>query len=53
MGDVGLSGYIQNLDTNTTTYGIYVLDPGQYDLVDLRHRLPHGSIPELGSARDV
>ncbi|RDS83381.1 hypothetical protein DWU99_12665 [Dyella psychrodurans] len=45
----GLFGYIQSEDARKTTYGIYIIDPGRYDLVGVTYDLVHSTLPALSS----
>ncbi|MBD8881592.1 hypothetical protein IHE49_13985 [Rhodanobacter sp. 7MK24] len=45
----GLFGYVQSASANKTRYGIYIADPGSYDLVGLTYDLAHTSLPALSS----
>jgi hypothetical protein len=43
----GLFGSIQTLSANKSRYGIYILDPGSYELMGLTYQMPHTTLPPL------
>lgn len=47
----GLFGYVQSVRANKTMYGVYIVDPGSYDLVGLTYDLDHSGLPDLSSKR--
>nr|WP_199047261.1 hypothetical protein [Dyella sp. ASV24] len=47
----GLFGYIQMVMVNKALYGIYIVDPGSYDLVGLTYDLDRSKLPALDSKR--
>lgn len=47
----GLFGYVQVVRANKTMYGVYIVDPGSYDLVGLTYDLDHSGLPDLSGKR--
>lgn len=45
----GLFGSIQTMSANKSRYGIYIVDPGSYELTGLTYQLPHTTLPPLSS----
>jgi len=47
----GLFGAIQTMTAGKSRYGIYIVDPGSYELAGLTYQLPHTTLPPLSSKR--
>lgn len=45
----GLFGSIQTMSAGKSSYGIYIVDPGSYELTGLTYQLPHTTLPPLSS----
>ncbi|WP_109124859.1 hypothetical protein [Dyella sp. C11] len=45
----GLFGYIQKVYANKIFYGVFIVDPGSYDLIGLTYDLDHSGLPALSS----
>lgn len=45
----GLFGSIQTIDAGKSRYGVYIADPGRYELAGLTYQLPHTTLPSLSS----
>lgn len=45
----GISGFVQSAYTGKTLYGVYLVDPGHYELDGLTYQQPHTMLPALSS----